>query len=397
MSGKMKNWTAVAAALLSTTLLVTTADTAEAGSASSLSSLGSSPGSSGGSSGSSAGSSSGSSELSDFARWLSSSEQERLDARLHEQVAAGEIEQLVAEGHLRRLVELGYVDELLMAGFADELVDIGYYEPAVGIEESGVCPEVVVITGRGSGQNFVLVPTRYSATAPWVSNGREAQTWHRFFEAAEAQYQEDHPGESLMEDVYVLGLDESLYPATHIRPRQDLSDAGSSAGEVIRDTAAGFFDSVERGTEGVRVAVEMVEETNCSPQYILAGYSQGAVALAHAEEPLAERGTLAGAIYLGNPILELNSPWLIGEGARGGGVLRIQGPTSGDLAGTQNRIEYCLREDLVCDLRLATSSVAATRVMGTHLEYFTGDPGHRADDEQVLRTFASWVDEIRER
>ncbi|QGU08030.1 Cutinase [Corynebacterium occultum] len=385
MSGNVKKRVAAAAVLFSATLLATTPGMAgaQSGPGSSLSSLGSS------------GSSQSSSELSAFSEWLSSSDQERRDRYLHEQVDAGNIARLVAEGHLRRLVELGYVEKLIMAGFIDELVEIGYYEPAIGIEESGVCPAVVVITGRGSGQNFVLVPTRYSDNAPWVSNGREAETWRRFFHAAEAQYQLDHPGQSLMEDVYVLGLDESLYPATHIRPTQDLSDAGSSAGQVIQETASGFFDSVERGTKGVKAAVGMVEDTGCSPQYILAGYSQGAAALAHAEESLAERGTLAGAIYLGNPLLETGSPWLVGEGAKGGGVLRIQGPTSGELAATENRVEYCLHEDLVCDLRLATSSVAASGIMGTHLQYFTQNPAHRTDDEAVLRTFATWVDEVR--
>ncbi|MGD7002077.1 cutinase family protein [Corynebacterium halotolerans] len=332
---------------------------------------------------------------SEFPQGTSSTPQERVDARLHEEVAAGNIAALVAEGHLVRLVELGYAEELVLAGFVDELVEIGYYDPALGIEESGVCPEVVVIAGRGSGQNFKLIPTRYSDTAPWVSNGREAETWRLFFRAVEEQYRRDHPGESLMEDVYVLGLDESLYPATHFRPEQGLSAAGSSAGQVVKDTAANFFDSLERGTEGVRAAVELVEETGCFPQYILAGYSQGAAALANAEKPLAQRGTLAGAIYLGNPLLERHSPWLIGQGAEGGGVLRWRGPSSDQLAATDNRLEYCLAGDLVCDLHLQSLPAGSSRLTGTHLDYFTDVPAHRADELQVTRNFAAWVDEVR--
>lgn len=333
------------------------------------------------------------------------------DRDLHDRVAAGEIATLVAEGHLLELAELGYVEELIAAGFVDDLVAIGQLDPAVGINESGVCPAVVVIAGRGSGQNTRLVPTRYSETAPWVSNGREAETWRAFFHAAEAQYQLDNPGESLMEDVHVLGLPEELYPATHIRPPVDLSDAGSSAGAVLSSTIDGYFASIDQGTEGVREAITRLEaDTECTPQYILAGYSQGAVALLPNERELETAGKLAGAIYLGNPLLTPNHPDLIGTGATGGGILHRDRPNVEEFAATPNRLDYCIAGDLICDLHLESLSAGSSRTPGSsvglvqvlgdllggpHLAYFDGPASLPEDEVAVTRAFASWVDEAR--
>lgn len=336
---------------------------------------------------------------------------EAADRDLHDRVAAGEIATLVAEGHLRELAALGYVEELIAAGFVDDLVAIGQLDPAVGINESGVCPAVVVIAGRGSGQNTRLIPTRYSETAPWVSNGREAETWQAFFHAAEAQYQLDNPGESLMADVHVLGLPEELYPATHIRPPVDLSDAGSSAGAVLSSTIDGYFASIDQGTEGVREAITRLEaDTGCAPQYILAGYSQGAVALLPNERELEDAGKLAGAIYLGNPLLTPNHPDLIGTGATGGGILHRDRPNVEEFAAATNRLDYCIAGDLICDLHLESvssgssrtpgSSVGLVQVLGDllggpHLAYFDGPASLPEDEVAVTRAFASWVDEAR--
>lgn len=338
--------------------------------------------------------------------------EEDSEQNLHDRVAAGEITALVAEGHLPELVELGYVDELISAGFVDELIEIGYFEPSVGINESGVCPAVVVIVGRGSGQNTRLIPTRYSETAPWVSNGREAETWQAFFHAAEAQYQLDNPGESLMADVHVLGLPEDLYPATHIRPPVDLSDAGSSAGEVLSSTVDGYFASIDQGTEGVQEAIARLEaDTGCSPQYILAGYSQGAVALLPNERQLADAGKLAGALYLGNPLLTPDRPEMIGTGATGGGILHRVRPNVEEFAAADNRLEYCIAGDLICDLNIASVSDGSSRTPGSsgglvnvlgnllggpHLAYFDGPASLPEDEAAVTRAFASWVDQVRD-
>lgn len=330
---------------------------------------------------------------------------------LHDRVAAGEIAELVAEGYLPELTELGYVDELIAAGFVDDLVDVGHLDPAVGINESGVCPAVVVIAGRGSGQNTRLIPTRYSDTAPWVSNGREAETWRAFFHAVEAQYQLDNPGKSLMEDVHVLGLPEELYPATHIRPPVALSDAGSSAGAVLSSTIDGFLASIDQGTAGVQEAIARLEaDTGCNPQYILAGYSQGAVALLPNERVLADAGRLAGAIYLGNPLLTPHHSDMIGTGATGGGILHRVRPNVSEFAATDQRLDYCIAGDLICDLNLASTSAGSSRISGSshgtadalgtvlggpHLAYFDGAASLPADEVAVTRTFATWVDRVR--
>lgn len=268
------------------------------------------------------------------------------------------------------------------------------------------CPEVTVLAARGSEQNDQIVPTRYSESAPWVSNGYEAQNLRAFLQFAESRYLA-RTGESLMDDVAVLALDEAVYPAALPLPAlaeegEELAPAETARrlhalsretqAHVLADTAVtGFLTSLESGIRGVGdVLADYEAGTGCQPDYLLLGYSQGSIVLTEQERELYDAGRLVGAIYLGNPLLTAGHPSTVGQG-RGGGLL---GPVAAHLdttAPTPNRINHCRAGDFVCDTSLEAAADALGSGGGEHLTYYLDgkvDEGEAA----VADAFASWVE-----
>lgn len=274
--------------------------------------------------------------------------------------------------------------------------------------EARACPAVVVIAARGSGQPAVS-RTNYTGSAPWTSNGWEGETFRAFLQRSESHYRATHNGASLMNSVEVLGLEPGYYPAfapTYNGPvpvvPQTLAEVvnvvGQYAGPMVNmglTAASQFLGSVGAGRVGVmRQVNDYQRATGCHPQYVLAGFSQGAMVIQDAEKELARRGQLAGVITLGNPMTAAGDPATVGvAGGGAGGLLGWMPMNSRTAAATPNRANYCLPQDGVCDASIQTAQ-ASRATGGNHGRYFIWNSQW---DTIVFDRFARWVDGVRYR
>lgn len=280
---------------------------------------------------------------------------------------------------------------------------------------SPTCPAVAVVAARGSEQNEHLAPTRYSTDAPWVSNGYEEENLRAFFQLAEARHRAA-TGESLMKNVQVIGLDASVYPADLHVPRiaevgEDMTPLETArriaallehtpASTIVWNATSGFVSSIVRGTAGVSTVMDGYESTTgCHPNYIFLGYSQGAAILQARERDTAARtGRLYGALYIGNPLLAPGDPSLVGDPQFGIGLLGLTATNSLTTTAlpTQRRLNYCLRDDFVCDAGPDSAAKALAGGGGTHALYFLHDAPTTNDAAVVAATdtFRRWVGEV---
>lgn len=289
--------------------------------------------------------------------------------------------------------------------------------PAAGASESSSCPAVVVVAARGSDENAKQnehVGPQIYAEGGRQSNGFEGPTLSRLLHFAEQRHVEQ-AGQSLMRDVYVLGLDEKAYPAKMELPPlaqegEQLSPMEIPArllsilrqrplGELVFSVTFGALDSLRAGQENAPGVVDAYErESGCTPRYIIVGYSQGAVIGTALERHLAATGRLIGVMYLGNPLLA--------PGAGGGRVIGAPSHGRGMVGGipvpgiprpveldSGRRVNYCLRSDFVCDFDLPAAQDALSNKARRHASYFRGATAGAAtaDDAAVADTFATWV------
>ncbi len=280
--------------------------------------------------------------------------------------------------------------------------------PTLGVrDEAGAdrCPEVAVVAARGSEQNHDLQPTGYGPQAPWVSNGFEAETLRGFLLFAEQRHLE-RTGESLMADVPVLALDDTVYPAA--LPVPELAAEGEEIGgveaarrlngvlaetpahRIVDNAATQLVDSVGASLTGIRATLAGYEaSTGCRPGYLLLGFSQGAFVLTLQEQWLHGADRLAGVIYLGNPLLAPGDRGIVTHPVRGG-VFRQMPPRLRLGAPTDKRLNYCLPGDFICDVDAGAVVTALTSHGGVHNEYFL--PGAASEaDVMVVDQFASWL------
>lgn len=271
--------------------------------------------------------------------------------------------------------------------------------------EARTCPAVAVIAARGSGQPN-SGRTSY-AQSPWVSNGWEGEHIRAFLRTSENRYRATHGGKSLMNNVEVLGLGPEYYPAfapeytgtVPALPRtlaQALNLVGIYAMPMLNmgvQAARNFINSVGTGRAGVIRQIDNYQRaTGCRPQYVVVGFSQGAMILQDAEREIARRGQLAGAVYLGNPMTAAGDPATVGVAGGGAGGLVGWSPlNSKTTAATRNRANYCLPLDGVCDASIATLR-ASERNGGSHGRYFVFKSRW---DNVVADRFGNWVDGVR--
>lgn len=210
-----------------------------------------------------------------------------------------------------------------------------------------------------------------------------------------------------MKDVHVLGLSPALYPAaspeysvpdvsmphTVMQALRIVSILAHPALDTATSAAHQFRWSVETGRVGVMAGIDGYERsTGCRPQYILTGFSQGAMVIAEHERELSRRGQLAGVVYLGNPMTHHSDRSTIGVANGGaGGMLGFLPHNSVSVAATPNRINYCLPLDAVCDLSVQTLQ-ASEATGGNHGRYFLL-PSHW--DNHVYDSLGRWVDSVR--
>src|SRR5690625_1593041 len=215
---------------------------------------------------------------------------------------------------------------------------------AAALEQT--CPDTVVLAARGSDQNEeygeYFGPQLYSENSE-PSNGYEGPNFTALFH----QVEQRHPG--TMDSVYVLALDVDAYPASMDLP--PLAEESENIGpielvqravgivqqhpvhEMIHSVTFGFIDSVRSGMSNAPKVVEEYEATTgCSPRYVVAGFSQGALVTTSVEKYLANTGRLKGAVTIGNPLHKY--PWAMERAAL---------PEC-------RRVAYWLNCDVVCEL-----------------------------------------------
>ncbi|GAB3709102.1 hypothetical protein GCM10027595_21540 [Corynebacterium nasicanis] len=256
---------------------------------------------------------------------------------------------------------------------------------------------MAVLAARGSDQNEELAPTVYSPGSPWVSNGYEERTIRAFLHTAESR----HPG--LLRDVPVVALDAQTYAAELPLPalaREDeeialpemLGRVGALLAEnpahvIAHRAATGFEASLRGGVDNALGFVDAWEErTGCAPGYILVGYSQGAAVLSAQEQALAERGQLVASLYMGNPLLRQGEGPVVGQPARGGGMMSSMPAAN---ATDSQRLNYCNTDDFACDLTSSAANKALSGGGGVHTQYYMDAPTE--NDAQVADTFAGWI------
>lgn len=258
------------------------------------------------------------------------------------------------------------------------------YNKANDPPQVGECPAVTAVVARGSEQNSQIRPTRYGQESPWTSNGFEEHTIRAMFHRLEEQHLANI-GQSLMKDVYVLGL-------THIDYLALLPLTGDGS------TVIDFGYSLSQGRSNVMKAIDRFEaETGCKSSYLLVGYSQGALVVEGHEEELIRRGQYIGSVLIANPSLQPEDTTVIGHQPIEGGIL-----SSFDepVLLHPNKINYCLPGDFVCDRDgaqlSATGSSMASNLLRTgnhengliHSQYFlTTKPW----DDQVLSEITRWI------
>ncbi|MDN6137964.1 cutinase family protein [Corynebacterium sp.] len=250
------------------------------------------------------------------------------------------------------------------------------------------CPDTVVLAARGSDQNEeygeYFGPQLYSEHAE-PSNGYEGPNFTALFHQVEQRY----PG--TMDRVYVLALDEKAYPANMDLP--PLAEEGENIGlielvqravgivqqypihEMIHSVAFGFIDSVRSGMDNAPKVVENYEATTgCNPNYVVAGFSQGALVTTSVEKYLANTGRLEGAVTIGNPLHKY--PWAMERAALPEG----------------KRVDYCLNGDFVCDFSLEATSDALSTKAERHASYFLNEP--TAQDVRVIDAVAGLLNSV---
>lgn len=262
----------------------------------------------------------------------------------------------------------------------DEIYSKVFEPPRPG----GRCPAVTAVVARGSGQNLQIRPTRYSPEAPWTSNGFEERNIRALFARLE-QHHVAETGESLMKDVYVMGLTDIEYPA--LLP---LSAEGS--------TALDFGSSLVKGRENIQKAITRFEvETGCQSKYLLVGYSQGVLVIDGQEQPLIDRDQYVGSLLVANPQLDPGDPTIIGHTPETGGLISSLSPPE---PLHPHKINYCIPADVVCDRALRQFSASGSSMAGaqlstgnsrngrTHLKYFVTD---QPWDEEVFDQVSGWI------
>ena len=195
----------------------------------------------------------------------------------------------------------------------------GTAQPDLAAVSADDCPEVVVLTARGSEEN----DTYPASASNGYSNGYEGETLHRFLDYTT----QVHPDLFDETNARVLAVDAARYPA-----RFPVGEAGEDIDPLVLVTGVGqFADSMARGLPGGIETVEDYEATTgCTPDYVSLAYSQGVAVLGPVQHQLAEQGRLRGAVYLGNPFHR--TPELL-----------TGGQTSYPVH------SYCVTDDFVCD------------------------------------------------
>ncbi|MBN9645072.1 hypothetical protein ACFSSC_08790 [Corynebacterium mendelii] len=261
-------------------------------------------------------------------------------------------------------------DEAPPAVSAPVPVEAPLLPPAAGTVNE--CPAAVMLLARGSGQ-LRLEPAR-------LANGTEVNGWE---------------GETLRPLLERIDT-------TDIRVHPLAYDQYSANPFWTEPYQAGVRRSAVEGALGaIREAVSYEDATGCRPDYIVVGYSQGAMAMEMAERILALSGRLTGSVYIGDPWLDPFDPALVGTPTGGKGMLFRTGPlfASTSLRLSPDVVEYCEFGDPVCDNTRSFIDQVSLGGATPHLSYFIRerDADRLANEDYVVERINRMTEASRQR
>lgn len=263
------------------------------------------------------------------------------------------------------------------------------------------CAPLVVLAFRGSGEGN-LVPDEYSnAGAEYrygdtdlVTNGWESVTLHGLFDELSRTTYEGFRGDQI--------------PVVAVGPAGEDAPFGYDAIEAVKEfatieSALTFAGSnlLYSAARGAQAATHIIQEylrgsEGCpvSPKFIIAGYSQGAMAARHTAELNPE--SVLGVVTIGDPYQLPDAPGVREAGASGIGVIRWKADDiQAELLDAFYQTEYlrtsiCHAGDPICGfspieglLKLAVGNY------GDHLDYYSeAYPDEAATDALAITQIA---------
>ena len=257
-------------------------------------------------------------------------------------------------------------------------------------EAAGIgCPDVMFIGARGSGEPL-LKKGSYLVTESQGVGGPLA-----------------YMAGLLEEDIHHYGEEMQVLPVAYRADSvDDLEPSKAELAEMAlggapeiyyernyKPYAASIADGVRQTVADIRSTTDRCPES----ELVLAGYSQGAMAIHKAELQLEREGdeealdVIGGTLLLGDGDRVPNTQAKIFGGAplSGEGVqVYLRGAKAEDVAEPETTAEICIKGDIVCDFKLHLSISWYKRAAYIHTHY-TKDPGEKA----VLSQAVAWLAE----
>lgn len=303
-----------------------------------------------------------------------------------------------ADGALQRFGVLAIL--LILALVAGTLTWVGSRTHASAAPASKErCPETVLVVARGTYQNEILDPLYYSPSQP-PSNGWEGKNLRGLIEYASEIYTQE-TGQNLYQNTRIEALSPELYPAEI--PVPDIAEEGENLtpleffrrvfgvlktdplGTIVYEAISGFLRSVQTTNIGIPLWQEDFEQrSGCEPEYVLLGYSQGALALQRAEKHFYDTGRLRGVLYMGDPYADNLNPayaaTVYGAPTSPLGILGWEPWVARPWRAPVPRANLCEANDFVCDTSLASISQSLVSGGGVHADYFYEGPLSPAEE-----------------
>ncbi|HJQ29593.1 MAG TPA: cutinase family protein [Rubrobacter sp.] len=251
------------------------------------------------------------------------------------------------------------------------------------------CPDVMFIGARGSGE-------------PLLKKGSYVETESRGVGAPLA-----YMAGLLEEDVRGYGEEMQVFPVAYsadsvddlVPSKTELAEMALGGAATIyyernyKPYAASIVGGVRQTIADIRSTIDRCPEA----ELVLAGYSQGAMAVHQAELQLEREGdeealdAIGGTLLLGDGDRAPNTQAkLFGGAPRGGEGVQVylHGFRAADVPEPETTAEICIKGDIVCDFGIHLSISWYKHATYVHTHY-TKDPGEKA----VLSQAVAWLAE----
>lgn len=204
------------------------------------------------------------------------------------------------------------------------------------------CVPVAIMAFRGSGEDRVA-NQRYKIQE---SNGWEGPTLQRLLR----EYAYSDAYDSTLADVPIVGLSkDDGYPAPAVDIGYEATRLFYSESRIWQGAADGSVAAIAKMGKFQRAQPAQCPTT----QWVLVGYSQGAMAARWAFDAM--RSRVSSLYLLGDPFQKPNAPGTTGGGRNGNGIMRFNAPgarTEVDRYYDRrplSAISFCHNNDVICD------------------------------------------------